>query len=152
MRSVHRLDILHRIPVVLHKYHGIRSRKRQSKATNVCREQQTVDAGIRIERLHDGMSFVGLGSTVQAHVRNGRHMLFEEVTFNDIQHLLHLTEDKTTVLGERPASRLLHIDKFTLPCLRCNAGTQPDTAIMEELSGNLGYESTERLSNIEDTL
>jgi len=64
MRSVHRLNVLHGVPVVLHENYRIGSRKRQSKATDMGREQKTINAWIRIERLHDSVSFVGLGSTV----------------------------------------------------------------------------------------
>ena len=64
VRSVHRLHILHRIPVVLNEYYRISSRKCQAKTTDVCREQQTVNARIRIECLHDGVSFISLCSAI----------------------------------------------------------------------------------------
>lgn len=49
---------------MLHEYYGIGAGERQPKPTNVRCEQQTIDTGIRIERLHDGVSLVGLSSTV----------------------------------------------------------------------------------------
>jgi len=61
-------------------------------------------------------------------------MSFEQVAFDDVQHLLHLTEDETTVLRKRPASRFLRIDEFALPHLCRGARTQPDTAVVKELS------------------
>ena len=49
---------------MFHEYYGIGSRECQSKTTDVRRKQQTVNAGIRIERLYDSMSFVGLCTAI----------------------------------------------------------------------------------------
>jgi len=69
-------------------------------------------------------------------------MLFEQVAFDDVQHLLHLAEDETTVLGKRPASRFLRIDQFALPHLCRDARAQPDTTVVKELSGSPSRELT----------
>jgi len=69
-------------------------------------------------------------------------MPFEQVAFNDVQHLLHLAEDKATVLRKRPASRFIRIEEFTLPRLCRDARAQPDTAVVKELSESLNRELT----------
>ena len=62
-------------------------------------------------------------------------MLFEEVAFNDVQHLFHLAEDKTPVLRKCPTGRFFRFDEFTLPGIYRSTSAQPDTTIVEELSG-----------------
>ena len=134
MRAVHRLQILHRIPVVLDKDDCIRPRQRQPKSTNMCGEKQAVDARVRVERLHDRMPLVRVRRAVEAHVRHRGHVLLEEVALDDVEHLLHLAEDQHTVLRERARPSLLGIHQLGLGRVAGRARRKADTAIQEELS------------------
>ena len=93
MSTVHGLQILHWIPVVFHEDNRIGARERQPKSSNVRREEKTVDTRVRVERLHNGMALVRIRAPIQTHVSNGRHVLLKKHILNDIQHLLHLTEN-----------------------------------------------------------
>lgn len=93
MSSVHGLEILHWVPVMLHKDNRVCARKCQPKPPNVSREEKTVDARVRVERLDNGMALFRICAPIQTHVRNGRHVLLEQHILNNIQHLFHLAED-----------------------------------------------------------
>lgn len=105
MGSVHSLQILHGIPVVFDENDRVRSRQRQAQSTNMGRQKQTINAWVRVEGLHDSMSLLRVGTSVQAHVRDRRHVVFEEVGLDDVDHLLHLTEDEHAMLRESTAGR-----------------------------------------------
>lgn len=98
MGPIHRLEVLHRVPVMLNEYDGIRSRQGQSQATDVGCEKQAVDTGVGVERLDNGMALLRIRTSIQAHVRDRRHVLLEQVGLDDVDHLLHLTEDEDAVL------------------------------------------------------
>ena len=85
---------------MLYEYHSIGTGQRESQSTNVSREQETVDAGVGIERLNDSMTLVRVSASIQSHVCHGREVLLEEICLDDVQHLLHLTKDQHAMLGE----------------------------------------------------
>jgi len=99
MSAIHRLKIFHRIPVVLDKDDSVGTRERETKPTDMRCEQQAVNARVRIEGLDDGVPLRRLGVAVQPHVGHRRHVLPEEVVFDDFDHLLHLAEDEHAMLG-----------------------------------------------------
>ena len=47
--SIHGLQILHRVPVVLHENHRISASQVETEASHVSRHQQNIDGRIRIE-------------------------------------------------------------------------------------------------------
>ena len=110
----------------------------------MCREQEAIDTWVRVERLYDRMSLVGIGGAVEAHVRNRGHVLLEEVGLDDVEHLLHLAKDEHTVLGERPRPRLLRIHQFGLGGVARRTGCEPDAAVEKELPVGTGTVSSER--------
>jgi hypothetical protein len=99
MRPIHRLQILHGVPVVLHKDDRIRPRQIQPEPSDLGRQQQHVDARIGIERLDDAVSFGGVGRPIETHVREGGEMAGEEVGLDDVEHGLELAEDEDSMLG-----------------------------------------------------
>src|SRR5260221_7491877 len=64
-----------------------------------CKEE-AIDTGIRVEGLHHRVAFACIGIAVKSHVSNGRHVRFEQIIFNDVKHLLHLTKDEDSMLRE----------------------------------------------------
>ena len=83
---------------MLHEDDSIRSRQGQSQATDMGSEKQAVDTWVGVERLDDRVSLVRIRAPIQAHVRDRRHVLLEQVGLDYIDHLLHLAEDENAVL------------------------------------------------------
>ena len=116
MCTVHGLQILAWIPVVLDKDDRVRTGQVQTKATDMGREQEQIDTRIRIEQIHRVESIRGAHGTVQtqiAHVvhasedREGRERrmfdaassqrqqyLPENLIDDHIDHHFHLAEDQ----------------------------------------------------------
>lgn len=96
---------------MFNKDHSVGTGEGEPEPTNVCRQQQAVDTGVRIERLHDSVTLGGVGTAVQTHIGDGRHMWLEQILLDNVQHLLHLTEDKDTMLRHRGA-RIVRLQEF----------------------------------------
>lgn len=90
---------------MLHKNNRVSTRQGETQPAYVCRKEETVNTGVRVERLHYGMSLIGVCLSVQAHIGHRRHVRFEKIVFDDVQHLLHLTEDQDSMLTERSGGR-----------------------------------------------
>ena len=104
MGSIHRLKILHRVPVVLDEDDRVRSREIESESSDLRREKKDVDTGVRVEGLDDSVSFGRIRRTIHPHVGDRRHVGSEEVVLDDVEHRLELTEDEDSMLrdgGER---------------------------------------------------
>lgn len=61
-------------------------------------QKEAINTRISVERLDNCMSFVGIDTSIQPHVGDRGHSLFEEVVLDDVEHELHLTEDEASVL------------------------------------------------------
>ena len=135
MRPIHSLQIFHGIPIMLDENDSVGTRQCQPQSSNVRREEQTIDTRIRVERLHDCVPLARVRTTVETHVRHGRHVRSEEVRLDDVQHLLHLAEDQHAVLREgAPARRRLGVREFALQGVSRRAWRTADTAVNEQLS------------------
>lgn len=100
MRPIHRLQVLHRIPVVLDEDDGVRTGQVESEPADVGRQEQAVDGRVRVEGLAHGVTFRDIGSTVQAHIGHVRHHFAQQVMLDNVEHSLLLTEDQSPVLRE----------------------------------------------------
>lgn len=121
---IHRLHILRGIPIVIHKDDRIRSRQGQSQSSHARREQQDIDARIRVEGLDNIVTFHRLRPTVQPHERYAGHVRDEEVILDDVQHLPGLAKDQDSVL--RCRAQKLGFARLGLDLA--------DTAISQQLS------------------
>ena len=98
VRAVHGLQVLARVPVVLHEDDRVGAREREAEAADLRREQQHVDARVGIECLHDAVALLRRHAAVEAHVRHVGHVAAEEVVLDDVEHLLDLAEDQDAML------------------------------------------------------
>lgn len=92
-------------------------------------EQQAVDARVGVERLDYGMTFARISLTIKPHICYGRHVLFEQVCFDDVEHLLHLTENEDAMLRKRSARVRNCINQFALAGVIDAGGTTTDAAV-----------------------
>ena len=136
MCTVHRLEILHRVPVVLHEDDRVRAGEREAEPADMRREQEAVDARVRVERLHDRVSLVRVRRAVETHVRHRRHVLLEQVRLDDVQHLLHLAEDQHPVLRERARARLLRVDELRFARVARGTRRKADAAVEQQLTAS----------------
>lgn len=97
MRPIHRLQIPHRVPIMLHKHDRVRARQVQAQPTHLCSEQQDVDGGIGVECLGDGVSAGGGGRAVHAEVGERREVGEEEGGDDEVEEGLELAEDEDSV-------------------------------------------------------
>jgi hypothetical protein len=134
MCAVHRLKILHGIPIVFDEDDCVGAGERQAKASNVSGEKQTIDTWVRVERLDHSMTLAGVSTTIKPHVRDGGHMFVEEVRLDDIEHLLHLAEDQDAVLRKRAPLLGLSVNEFTFARIDASIRSPPDAAIGQNLS------------------
>lgn len=79
---VHRLQVLHWIPIVLHEYNRISPCQIQSQTTHLRRQQQHVDRWIVVEPRDDRMSLSGRNGTVQTQIRDTGHVFLEKIIFD----------------------------------------------------------------------
>lgn len=125
MRSIHGLGILHRIPVVVHEDYRVRSRQSQPKTANTGGQEQDINTGIVVERLHNIMPTHGLGRSVKAHIAHAGHQLGEKLCLDDVQHILGLRKYENTMIG-CGASVVTSI-----------SSSPADTAVQKELSSSV---------------
>ena len=57
-------EIFHRVPVMFDEDHGVSTRQRQTQATDMGGEKETVNTRITIECLDNSMSFVGVDASI----------------------------------------------------------------------------------------
>lgn len=100
---------------MLHEYDRVGTGECKTETANMSSQQQAVDTWISIEGLNDRVPLARLSSSVEAHIRDGRHMRLEQIGLNDIQHLLHLTKDEDTMVGKGRTGFGYSIDEFALP-------------------------------------
>ncbi len=99
MRPVHRLQILHGVPIVIHEDHRVRSCQIQSQTADTGCEEQDIDARVVVEPLDDSMALSRIGGTVHPHVGHGRHELGEQIPLDQVEHRTQLAENKGAMLG-----------------------------------------------------
>ena len=58
------------------------------------------------------MSFIWISPAVKAHVRYARHVLLEEIRFDNIDHLLQLAEDEYAVLREDSCGSIFRLKEL----------------------------------------
>ena len=63
------------------------------------------------------MALVRIRASVEPHVGHGRHVLLEEIRLDDVQHLLHLTEDEHAVLRECAGRGRVRVGQVVLPAV-----------------------------------
>ena len=85
VRSVHGLQVLLRIPVVLDKYDRVGAGQVETEAAHLGREQQHVYAGIRVEALHDAEAFARRHAAVQSQVAHVVH-LAQQLALDQVDH------------------------------------------------------------------
>lgn len=134
MRTIHGLEVLHRVPVVFDEDDRVRPGERETQPTDMCRQQEAVDTRVRVERLHDRVALLGVRPAIEPHVRHRGHVLLEEVRLDDVEHLLHLAEDEHAVLRERAVARLVGVDELRLRRVAGRASRDTDTAVDEKLA------------------
>lgn len=134
MRTVHGLQVLHRVPVVLDEDDRVRPGERETQPTDVCCQQEAVDTWVRVERLNDRVALLGVRPAVEPHVRHRRHMLLEEVRLDNVEHLLHLAEDEHAMLREGAVARLVGVHELGLRRVTGRASRDTDTAVDKELA------------------
>lgn len=93
---------------------GIRASQGQTQTTHMGSEKQTIDTRVGVEGLNNGMPFVGIGGTIKSHIGHRWHMLPEEIILNDVDHLLHLTEDQDSMLRESAARCGFRVSELAL--------------------------------------
>lgn len=84
---------------MIHKDDRVRSRQSQAETANARSQEQDVDTGIIVERLHDIMSMHGIGRAVQAHIAHAGHQFDEELGLNNVQHVFRLRKYEDAVIG-----------------------------------------------------
>ena len=142
MSSIHSLQILHRVPIVLDEDDRIRSCEVESESSDLRREKENVDAGIRVEGLDDSVSFGRIRRTVHPHVGDRRHVGSEEVVLDDVKHRLELAEDEDSMLRDGGEGEVVDF---------CWGGgfRASDSTVEEDLPSNGGDEEMERRSALD---
>lgn len=97
-------------------------------------EQQAVNARVRVERLNYGMTFARISLAVKPHICYGWHVLLEQISFDDVEHLLHLTENENAMLRKRSAGVRNCINQLALAGVIDTGGTPTDAAVSQELT------------------
>ena len=69
--SVHRLQVLHGVPVVFDEDDGVRPGEVEAQPAHAGAEKQEVNAGVSVELGHNGVALVGRHRPVQSEVAHG---------------------------------------------------------------------------------
>lgn len=98
MGTVHRLQVLHRVPVVFDEDDGVGTGQVETKTTDLGGEEEDVDTGVGVEGLDNTVPLGRVGGAVHPHVRERGHVRLEQIRLDDVKHRLELAEDEDPVL------------------------------------------------------
>lgn len=126
MRPVHGLQILLRVPVVLHEDDRIRPRQIQPQPAHARRQQQAVIARIRVELIDNRLPLGSFDAAVETKELYAREKFADDVVLDDIEHFLHLAEDEGAVLAD--------VVGFGANLAGVGGGGGADTAVDEEIA------------------
>lgn len=98
MSAIHGLDVLLRIPVMFDKDDSIGTSQVQTKTTNTSSQQERIVGWIRVELVDNVLTLLSRHCTIQSHELYAGKQLLEHSRLDHVKHLLHLAEDKSTML------------------------------------------------------
>ena len=96
---VHGLEILHRVPIVLHEDDGVGPGQIETQPPHGRGDQEQIHGDVVVELVHDSLSLSGRNGAVHPEVGHSRHLGLEQVVLHDVHHGLELEEDQGSVLN-----------------------------------------------------
>jgi hypothetical protein len=130
MSAIHGLDVLLRIPVMFNEDDSVSTSQVETKTTNTSSEQESIVGWVRVELVDNVLALLRLHCTIESHELYAGKQLLEHSRLDHVKHLLHLAEDKSTML--RYCLRQITIRSRRLVAGNiCCANTAVDQEILE---------------------